>query len=194
MRVIEAMVMPGGWHFIQDGDKITAETYKELITAVLQYRAERRIAIGNVQVDVDNFICGKYPDQCQASHSPAVIFALNQAKTQSKRLVDSINEWANDLSEKSLKYAYPGDAEQRANICLNCPHQKSWEGECAPCGKNTNHLLAILRGGRDLRGHFQKLKGCGALKMCTRTAVWLDKDFLPATETAPDGCWLKVTK
>lgn len=185
--------MPNGWHYMQDGDTIRGDTYRDLLAKVINYRAERRIAIGNAQVDVDDFICKAYPHQCHTYTNAEVIASVQAttAKMGQKRMTDYINEWANSLSEKPLEYVYSGDSEQRAVVCVNCPYQKNWEHECAPCAKNTQTILSILRGGRDVPHYHTKLKGCASMKMCTRTAVWLKKEFLPDPANAPEGCWLK---
>lgn len=189
-RVIESMVMPGGWHFTQDGDTITAQTYAELTSNVTNYRAERRIAIGDVRQDIAKFVCERWPQQCQAAPVANILSQNDGSAAPRTKFLDEISNWANSLAEKVLKYVYPNQATSRASRCVQCKYQKQWEASgCQECSKHVKRLLGILRGGRRT-GLDDKLTGCGALGLCTKTAVWLDAEFLPSKEKAPSICWM----
>lgn len=194
MKVIEGMVMPTGWHFMQDGQtRIDAATFKDLAQAVLEWRLQNRVPVGNVALDVERFICSKYPAQCHPEGFVQMRPRQGQphAPTNPSKRSDALTKWALEMQKK------PGIADQvpeqeanaRAMTCIACKQNISWPRSCARCHDEVERLLTMLRGGRDVT-HWRKLNICSATEQDCRSIVWLKKDLL-RRDRVPSNCWLK---
>lgn len=186
--------MPDGWHFIQEGQfRIDAGSYKDLLDAVQNWRIQNSRPVGDVDGDVIDYICTKFPQQCQMT--PAVVAQAVQIFRQvGQRFVDAIIEWAHRVRGNPIVQRIETDreAERRGGICLNCVHNKEWENSCPNCVTEANRLLVMIRRNKDLAPSLAKrMHGCKIQNHCNRTAVWLPKEvFIPSPELPPH-CWLK---
>jgi hypothetical protein len=60
--VMTGVIMPGGYHFEENGKTIVEDaiSYDDLIDQLGRYRAANGQPLGDVQYDVDKYICSKY--------------------------------------------------------------------------------------------------------------------------------------
>lgn len=192
--VIKSMVMPTGWHYEQPTNKGTtklqADSYDELVKFVEDWRAVNGIEVGNVQMDVDTYICTKYPLQCGRP-----IHAWNQAPMPKKgqNFVDKISQWMLVLTRRQggVPLVYDEVAKKRAEICEACPHNTPYQNSCRPCMSSITQNGAILRKGRNA-ANAKGLHGCNILNQDNKTAVFLDvygEGF--DNNQLPEFCWAK---
>jgi hypothetical protein len=64
--VMTGVMMPGVWHYKENGRMIIeeAESYIDLVNKLAAYRGYSVEPLGDPQRDVDNYICGTYPNMC----------------------------------------------------------------------------------------------------------------------------------
>lgn len=190
MRLKTAMVPPGGWHYEQETYRIEASGYVELVQAVQTWRLQNHRPVGQVEKDIEDFYCAKYPMTCHPIGGGQNVQVYDIPKSFGQKLVDEITIWAMGLYKDPRSKVLIGEHEavRRANICAQCPMNKEWKGGCANCNNHAERLLTILRQGRDA-GLSNQLQGCQTLKHCNRTAVWMPKELI-SSDGAPRNCWM----
>lgn len=181
------MVMPGGWHYIQNGFKIEAtDSFDQLIEHVTDYRVQNKLPIGDVVKDVTEWICTTFPRQCNivnTEHPGPIV----QNDTQA--YLDAITQWANIKSKGNPKLVDAPTAERRAYTCAHCPNNKDWDKQgCKSCLINMSRLMTLLRQGKEVPTSHQ-LGGCTQLNHDNRTAVWLEENN--TAENLPGHCWCR---
>lgn len=197
MQIETNIILPGGWHYKDEtGLRIPLRGElpgaKEVISAIMSYRLENNIPVGDPQRDLEDYVCKNFPTWCRkGSGSPPI----NVNPVQGRN-VDLVITWANALynTQGRLQLVPQREAEQRATICEQCPAQMMWENDCPPCVTSAQRLLSILRQGRDTAvGQASTLHGCSLYKWDNRTAVHIDKVHLNTPEVgAPPPCWAKA--
>jgi GH24 family phage-related lysozyme (muramidase) len=196
-EVIQSIVMPGGWHKPEKDrlgrdmpEPIRADTYKELIEAVVKFRADNMIPIGNVREEVNEYICSSYPHMCHGVPGAEVTITVTQGTVQS--LTDEMIQWLDrqveNHSPETLELAE--EAQRRAAICKMCPYNIQWNSGCGSCSDAVNRLSTILRVGKTLSNASQ-LRACQILKHENRAAVWLRLDKIGNSPELPGECWAK---
>lgn len=196
-RLIEGMILPGGWHYKDPtGYRIphTSELPgpREVVDAILEFRLENQLPAGNPEADLENYVCTTFPHFCSDPLTTPVPNSQNQIIVGNK-FVDIIALWANSLYDQAgrMTLVTNKEAEQRSVACMNCPMQTVWEGDCPRCVENAQRITKIVRQGKEVT-HWRKLHGCAAQGFCTRTAVHIDRQYLgPTNPTAPDYCWMR---
>jgi len=196
-RVIKGMVMPGGWHYKVEGVRRPYEaiSYDDLIAKELQYRLENGLPVGDVQQDVDEYICSTFPNQCHRvsrreapAHGPTA-----PPRGKASRFIDHLIQWGERIYESQrIELVLESEANDRAKVCVECKLNGEWRNLCPNCVTRAEQLFGIIRQGRDV-ARWRKLKACRLYRMDTRTAVWLrdtrcepDLAFI-----APQNCWNK---
>jgi hypothetical protein len=196
-RVKESVIPPGGWHFNQsrpDGDtiKIEADSLLSLKEAVIAYRLQFSVDVGDVDREVEDYICSLNPGQC---NKIAVVQSLAIGnRGDFVPLIKRIVAWQETVQAKPSRfYVNPPDARIRANICLSCSHNVQWHTSCQPCNSDAERKLFLLRGGRSVGGELD-LFGCRIAGHDNRTAIWLRNETLikPDESKIPDRCWMKL--
>ena len=199
-RVIESIVMPGGWHKPEKdrlgrdlSSPIRADTYQQLIQAVIKFRADNIIPIGDVESEIEAFICANFPHMCHAIPGAQVTVTITGLPTaHAKSLTDDMLQWLDSKIEnhslESLELR--GEAQRRAEICLHCPFNVRWNSGCGACSEATNRMSMILRAGNDVP-HGNKLTACQILRHENRAAVWMRREILGNSPELPGNCWVR---
>ena len=188
---ILGMLPPSGWHYIEGDVRINGVTYDSLIQNVEHFRAENHLPSGDVEGDVNSFICSNWPQFCHGVDMVAIT-SVNP-ETDTMALLNDIQSWAKNLqqSQEPINMVTDELAEQRAKTCRNCPENVNWRGGCSSCISTTERLTAGVRQGRDTASS-AVLGGCKSMRHDNRTAIFIDKDqFLKATNL-PANCWLNT--
>jgi hypothetical protein len=188
-RVIQGMVPPGGYHYIDGDVKIVGYTYRNLIDNVTSYRAENHLPINDVEGDITNYICGNWPHFCHGVDMVTVTSI--KPPTRQGDLMNDISTWARNILHSTKQNQLVSDelAEQRAKICRQCPNNVNWRGGCSSCIAATDRICASIRNARDTKSS-QVLGGCKLLRHDNRTAIFFDKDNLSESNDLPEFCWL----
>ena len=190
MKLIQGLIPPGGWHFIQDGAVIRAQEYSHLVKAVESFRAENKLPSVDAAKDITEQICNRSPNACHGVDS--VVVRTHKAKTLAKgNLIQDITIWASNLLKRETPFRLVGDelAESRAKICRGCPSNLNWRSGCRSCITAADRICASVRQGRDTKSS-KVLGGCEKLRQDNRTAIFLEKEFLTKNPNIPDYCWL----
>ena len=188
---ILGMLPPSGWHYIEGDVRINGVTYDSLIQNVEHFRAENHLPSGDVEGDVNSFICSNWPQFCHGVDMVAIT-SVNP-ETDTMALLNDIQAWAKNLqqSQEPINMVTDELAEARAKTCRNCPENVNWRGGCSSCISTTERLTAGVRQGRDTASS-AVLGGCKSMRHDNRTAIFIDKDqFLKATNL-PANCWLNT--
>jgi hypothetical protein len=188
-KVIQGMLPPGGYHYIDGDVKITGRTYENLIENVTSYRAENHISIGDIEGDVINYICGNWPHFCHGVDM--VVVTSVKTPTNASDLMNDISVWAKNVLHSTKRNNLVSDelAEERAKTCRICPHNINWRGGCSSCVAATDRICASIRNARDTKSS-AVLGGCRVLRHDNRSAIFFDKDNLSVSNDLPDFCWL----
>jgi hypothetical protein len=191
--------MPGGWHKPEKNlagldmtAPIRADTYKQLIEAVIKFRADNVIPIGDAKADVDEYICANFSHMCHPELPYTVEVYVDNKSNEIKTLTDHMLQWLDKtIDHHSIdNLEMRTEALRRADICLGCRYNTKWNSNCGSCSEAVGRMSNILRLGNDVpRGH--KLKACQILKHENRAAVWLKKEKIMRSNDVPNHCWAK---
>ncbi len=187
-RVIEAIVPPGGWHYMQDGVRIPperADSFDDLLKKVLQFRINNRIPVGDVFNDVQSFVC-KFPNQCHGTFNGVI--HNDPPQGNKPRFIDRLIQWADELRTKGVNVDDGQKRQDRINVCKGCPRAKSWDGLCPACSSHLHEVLTLIKKGRltDIT------LGCEVYGFDCDTAAMVHRSILPNdTTTPPDNCWMR---
>lgn len=186
---IEGMIPPGGWHYVDrlDGIRVPldggANDYRDLLDSVLHRRLANRLPVGDVQADVDEYICSNFPAQCGIIHNPIP----NIPHTDQTRYIDRISQALIKLQDSGVKLVSRELATQRAQSCLQCPHNVEWENQCPSCVGSAKQLSHLIRQGQDLG--VKHLKSCRLHNLPLDTACLIESPEKP--QGLPEHCWNK---
>jgi len=147
------MIPPGGFHFFQSDVKLTGITLNDLYKTVENYRAENGLPLGDVQGDVDMYICGSYPAYCHGVDRLSINVQSSNRVTASAELLQDITAWANNVLRSTTPHTLVRDdeAERRAKICITCPKNANWKSGCFSCIAATDRVCASIRQGRETK-------------------------------------------
>ena len=190
-KVILGMIPPGGWHYFDSDAKLTAHSYEGLLKVVEDYRAENHLPVGDVEGDINSYICSNWPNFCHGVDMVVVKSVHPESAQQS--LLNDITTWArNLLNSKTVNNLVSNElAEERAKICKGCQHNKSWRGGCSSCIASADRISASVRNGRDTQSS-TKLGGCNIMRHDNRSAIFFDKNKLSQATSTPDNCWMNI--
>jgi hypothetical protein len=190
-KVILGMIPPGGWHYFDSDAKLTAHSYEGLLKVVEDYRAENHLPVGDVEGDINSYICSNWPNFCHGVDMVVVTSVHPESAQQS--LLNDITTWArNLLNSKTTNNLVSNElAEERAKICKGCQHNKNWRGGCVSCIASADRISASVRNGRDTQSS-TKLGGCNIMRHDNRSAIFFDKNKLSQATSTPDNCWMNI--
>jgi hypothetical protein len=197
-RVIEAVVMPGGWHKPEKDrlgrdmpQPIRADTYKLLVQAVIKFRADNIIPIGDVEAEVEEYICSNFPHMCHHVPGATVAVTVTRQPSEIQSRTDRMLQWmSGQIQDHSAeKLVLRGEAQRRADICRKCPYNVRWHEGCGTCSEAVNRMSIILRSGHDTVNG-RDLKSCQVLSHENRSAVWLP--ISSQDPNLPARCWAKA--
>ena len=131
MKLITGMVPPGGWHFVEDGVRLTADGYEALLDAIFAYRLRIGKAPGNVRLDVDAYYCSKWPSSCNMeSHD----YGHPEKPQAAGGMPEAVARWAAGMAATQPVGGFPlvnqDIADKRAEACSKCPRNVSWANGC----------------------------------------------------------------
>jgi hypothetical protein len=190
-KPIIGMIPPSGWHYIEGDVRLNGHDYYKLLSVVESYRAENHLPSGDVEGDVNSFICSNWPTFCHGVDMVSVT-SVNPS-TETTELMNDIQTWAKNMlyANRPLQMVTEELAEQRAKTCRNCPKNSNWRGGCSSCIASTERITASVRQGRDTASS-AVLGGCMVQRHDNRAAIFFDKEeFQKATEL-PANCWLNA--
>lgn len=173
---------------------LRAATEKMLTQQIFEYRLRNGIAAGDIERDLDEYYCGKWPDTCH--EEPSDRQPGGARSPHSEKLLDRITRWVTTLGRAMPRGGYSlvdkDVAESRAAACHGCPNSKSWRGGCSGCTQSVATMLVSLR---QLRKTTRdgNLLGCAEMGFDCQTAIWLEQNSVTDEQRArlPDRCWLK---
>lgn len=188
-KPIIGLVPHGGWHYYEGDVRLSGYSYDELLKVVQNYRAENHLPVGDVEGDVNSFICSNYPHNCHGVDM--VVVTSVEAPNPASELLNDITTWAKNILHAKKPNILVTDeiAEARAKICKGCTQNMKWKAGCTSCITATERICASIRGARDTKTS-ASLGGCKAMRHDNRTAVFFDKDVLEKSGNLPAKCWL----
>jgi hypothetical protein len=190
-KPILGMVPPGGWHYYQSDVKLTGYSYPDLLRVVEHYRAENHLSGGDVEGDVNSYICSNWPNFCHGADMVAIVSVRPQ--TASGDLLNDIQAWAKNILHSTEAHPLVIDdlAEQRAKVCRACPNNINWRGGCSACVASTDRLCASVRQARDTASS-AVLGGCSLMRHDNRAAIFMDRSVLQKAINLPSNCWVNL--
>ena len=185
------MIPPGGWHYFDSDAKLTSHSYEGLLKTVQNYRAENHLPLGDVEGDINSYICSNWPNFCHGVDM--VVVTSVHPETSQQSLLNDITTWARNLLNSKTSNNLVSDelAEERAKICRGCPNNKNWRGGCSSCISATERISASIRNGRDTKSS-AVLGGCSIMRHDNRSAIFFDKSKLSKATSTPENCWLNT--
>lgn len=199
MKISRGKVPPNGWHFeVAQGVRLEAINEELLIKQIFEYRLRNNIPIGDIERDIDNYYCTRWPESC---HKEASDWApeTHAAVTIAESLLNRVSRWASYLAYRQPKGGYTlvsaAEAQVRGSFCVGCPKNQAWRVGCRGCSNSTAILLTQMRKLQASKYHGD-LSGCTCLGWDNQTAVWLPVDAMPISDQQkselPERCWRKV--
>lgn len=199
-RIIQGMIMPTGWHYMQPlpvggTTRIDSHDCESLIQAIVDFRMNNMMPIGDPLADLEHYVCDQWPTFCHSVPGAIVNVQVNVGadraapQTFVDRMVLWMEQQTNDLGQHSLVLS--GEAQRRADICKRCNLNMPWRTSCGTCNGNVDRVATMLRQGNELPNHDGHLKACRILAQENRTAVWMRRERLGHDASLPAHCWLK---
>ena len=194
MKLGTGRVPPNGWHYVIEGTTLTASTRELLVQAIFEYRMRRGLMIGDIQRDVDDYYCERWPEQCHKE--PHEYIAGAAPVPSDEPMINRVTRWVSLMARTAPRGGWPmvADAEaiKRASVCLGCPMNTKWRGGCPGCSSSTAQLSVNLRGLRKIACD-GGLHGCKATGWDNATAIHLQKIDVADNQKKymPDRCWAK---
>lgn len=167
-----------------------------LIKQIYEYRIRNSIAIGDIEKEINDAYCKKYPEACvKEAHEwggPKLEFP------HSEPISNRVARWASSLlhsmPQGGHRLVNAVEATSRAKICSDCRKNIPWKGSCGGCSRSAVTLLAQIRK-TNRTPHDGQLMACGVAGFGNETSVWMNVEQLPITEeqrdAMPDKCWRK---
>jgi hypothetical protein len=190
-KPILGMVPPTGWHFFQSDVRLSGYSYADLLKVVETYRAENHLPSGDIEGDVNSYICSNWPKFCHGVDMVAIVSVNPQ--TPATELLNDIQQWAKNLLQSNEPNPLVTEdlAEQRARLCRGCVFNVNWRGGCTSCVTATERICASVRQARDTESS-KVLGGCNLMRHDNRTAIFMDRSALQKASNLPAHCWVAV--
>lgn len=197
MKVGRGKIPPNGWHFeVAPGVKLEAINEEELIKQIFEYRLRNNMPAGDIERDIDNYYCSRWPQACHKE--PSDWAPGTESAPPAEPLLNRVARWVATLLHHQPKGGYPlisaDEANKRSLICVGCPKNQPWRVGCTGCSSSTATLLAQMRKLQAVKNQ-GNLMGCGVCGWDNSTAAWMPKETLMLTSdqeaALPDRCWRK---
>lgn len=190
-KPIIGMVPPGGWHYYQSDVKLTGYSYDNLLKVVETYRAENHLDGGDIEGDVNSYICANWPNFCHGVDM-VVVTSVNRP-TATSELMNDVQTWAKNILNSTDPHPLVTDdlAEARAQTCRGCPNNVNWRGGCSSCITATERITASVRQARDTKSS-AVLGGCALMRHDNRAAIFMDRSVLQRATNLPEHCWVNI--
>lgn len=191
----QSLVPPGGYHYSETSPggvriDLTSDSVENLAAALLKFRTNNGIPIGNPLQDVVDAICKPYPHFCNDTTPGDVIRA---APSSFAHISQRASEWMARLWRIGAQLTVPAEiAERRATICSTCPRNVDYRaGGCGSCIDSLDRLAFVWLRGRSTSLDKQ-LGACSGTGQLNRVAVQASV-FPPETpenlSSLPAPCW-----
>jgi hypothetical protein len=195
----------------EDGQIVRGATFKGLISQVEQYRYANGLEVPpNLRRLVEEQICraleqrglGEHSERCEflsaddAKNPPA----LRDWRRGPRDLINfgkAVRVVAGELGKGNPVCVSREEAERRAAICSQCPHNVPI-GNCWGCGE-LGALFRAVQGGLETSAD-PRLHSCDRCGCNLRTKVWITEEALNLVEREqgigaeefPEWCWRKT--
>ena len=198
MKLNRAKTPPGLWHFpVADGVTLHAINEEKLTAQIYEYRIRNGLPLGNIEIDLDNYYCTRWPEACHKEARDYLPFKGLPGDPPREPMVNRIGRWVSSLIQRMPRGGYAlvstTEAARRANICAGCQFNQPWQLGCPGCTNNTKALCAQVK---SLRSTPQDsiLFACLHGGWCNDAAVYLSAGELPVHDKAvlPPQCWRKA--
>lgn len=196
MRVVPS----GGYHFPSDG-KLDSQAplhyeagYEEIVNWLRGFRIANGHPLGAPQQDVDLYILRSNPRQSgNVPEAPAYQPTTVVPKNFRERVTNFLASTFASAESGAIQYVQEEESEERAQTCVDCPHNQSWKTGCPPCVENAERVVLMITQGK--RTSLDKrLEGCDICGHSNQVAVVLNESHLKHREhfleSLPDFCWL----
>lgn len=185
----------GGWRFpVSEAVTLTAPLKDLLIDQVTKWRIVNNVKIGNVEREIDNYLCGLNPGGC---HPETKDRALPEHLEGNRNFMDRVASWIAPRFESMPQGGYPLEAdsvaEARVSPCASCPRNRVARPDCPACASAFDEANSKLRNLRP------KPANCGAM-YCSLfgfdnfTAACLPREIVEPDDElrgmSPGFCWL----
>lgn len=187
----------GGWRFMQpmaDGQIFRIPTQgslqsgRDLCEAVKIFRINNSIPLGNIELDVADYIRRVSPYNDTYRGRKAILYkAIEQPFVA---LIYRIKEWLDKLAPTKPELVDVIEANRRAEICIACEQNIRWKVDCGPCNEAIEYLARNTRNLTDYALD-DALLGCRIHGCHLPTLVFLDRGYLPdRIDKQPAHCWI----
>jgi len=185
----------GGWRYLQVFQGQTwripaegsAKSAEDLVKQVTDFRVSAGIELGDPFHDVVEFIRKASPpnDRWKGRNKGEVV------RREITPMIQHLREWCDVTATKKPRFVLNEEASDRARVCLTCPQNIRWEVTgCGTCNDEIYRRSYLLRQARSVPEE-DALCACRLHRVHLRSAVHLDRDFLPPRHTdAPVACWM----
>lgn len=176
---------------------IRGKGFDDLVKNVFEYKLRSNLPIGDIESDLDDYYCSRYPRFCQGDASTPSSHSTPHYNAQP--LLNRVSMWVSSTAARMPRGGYSlvavAEAERRAAICVACPRNRAWRGGCAGCSSITLQLTQAVK-------NLKKTPRDGNLMACEiagyelGAGIWLPTEALPMTDTQraemPGPCWRKA--
>lgn len=192
MQKINVNMYPSNGYFFKesDGSVHRAPGWKAVIRKVEEYRARKRLPIGDVAAEVVAQACQRQPSICYSDRRGQA--PINPRVPLKAKVLLWLNSFLKVMEKGNpLQYVEAAESQQRAAVCAKCPLNVSLgTSECSTCKQAlAGYRDKILGRGRARDG---RLGGCSGLGVDLITAVHLDELRVDGPGL-PGYCWRKRT-
>lgn len=192
MLLKKGTIPPDGFHYYQDGVRLTGNNEKELITLMQSHRmmfGRPRVNEAECIEDYYKYVCDEHPHFCYPEVGEAQPILVHRKLTK-PRLLDRVSYWISYLWRQGDKTIVPiEEAQRRSRICDKCKECRVWDN-CHTCGNliaEVKRILNMVRQGQNL--DVIKNKGCNVHGFDCESAVFLKTGFTKLSD-APKECWV----
>lgn len=187
----------GGWRYMQpmpDGQIFRIPTHgtlpsgEQLVEAVKTFRTNNGINMGNVELDVADYIRRVSPINDAYNGKKGILGTV--VAQPFIPLITRIREWIDKLAPRKPELVDITEANRRAQICIGCNQNIRWMTDCGTCNDTIEYMG---KNARQLPNYEldDALLGCRIHNAHLPTLVFLDQAYLPARiEKQPAHCWI----
>ncbi len=194
--LIKNFVPKEGWRYTHPNSQhvVQAKSWNELMDRVRKYRNANGIALGeSFEETLGSEVCAQTEwgtPVCEEQDWPVTVVNRKISMYDVVNFLKVLTHW---LVNKP-GFVDQSEAERRAQICVDCPHNVEVSG-CFGC-TNVARLILDAINDRTTRED-EKLKNCRVCGCVNRAQVWVPKETLDQgvtpemREAFPAYCWKK---
>jgi hypothetical protein len=198
--IVTSIVPPGSWHYPQaiPGGviKITGFSFEQLLDNMLDFRRRHIELCGAesayieiVRADLKKYLCAHFPANCADSRvAPQGAVGAAITTREYHRPIDRAANWLAEVGKSRQEFVDHALAEQRAQICAQCPQNIRWATPCAPCNETVEVRTQRLKGNMHTP-YDRNLFMCRVYGHVNEVAVWMKDTHSSPIHPAPAHCW-----